>query len=92
VVGRRSPPVDDLTDGTLTAGIDRDENGNLVSGDVWTGTTVAGDTAAATCNDWASSSSAVTGKCGTSGGVDASWTVSSTPSCNIQLRLYCFEQ
>ena len=82
----------DLTDGTLKAGIDRDESGNPVSGDVWTGTTVAGDLASATCNDWVSSSSAVAGQCGTSGHVDGTWTAFITPSCSIQLRLYCFEQ
>jgi len=82
----------DLTDGMLAHAINRDENGNLVGGDVWTGTSAVGAAATARCSDWATSSASVTGQCGTTGQAGAAWTAFLTPSCNTPLRLYCFEQ
>lgn len=80
----------DLVDGALMHAIDRDENGNLVGGDVWTGTDPSGSAVPATCTDWSTTSG--TGQCGSSGAADTAWTAVLIPPCSFTLRLYCFEQ
>ena len=80
----------DLTDGSIDVPINRDEDGNQVGGDVWTGTLAAGTTAPAICSGWDTTAS--TGRCGDSGSTDSSWTDNITPPCTTNLRLYCVQQ
>lgn len=69
--------------------INRNENGGLVSADVWTGTS-AGGTASDSCNGWATINSG-SGRYGNSTST-ANWTDYSYDSCYEKKHLYCFEQ
>ncbi len=71
--------------------IDRTEGGVLIGGSnlVWTGTAVGG-VAQETCGGFAST--AVTATMGFAFSSGEQWTEAETRACNIQARLYCFEQ
>jgi hypothetical protein len=84
---------DDLVDGSLIARIDRDANGELLVGDVWTGTLVTGAPYLDDdCEAFTSSAGDRTALCGASASVTATWTQNITPACSTALRLYCIEQ
>ncbi|HEY2388611.1 MAG TPA: hypothetical protein VGK30_16770 [Candidatus Binatia bacterium] len=83
----------DLTDASLAHAIDIDETGAAVSAaDVWTSTTTGGNPATPDCNGFTSASGGQTAICGNTGLKTGGWTNNSIPSCNLSLRLYCFEQ
>ncbi|MGH7801211.1 MAG: hypothetical protein ACREOW_11405 [Thermodesulfobacteriota bacterium] len=83
----------DLTDGTLNRGIDRDEDGNDLSGlGVWTGTNVDGSKNPNNCLNWTDGSAANTGLEGLSGATNSIWTALNIPPCSNLTHLYCFEQ
>jgi hypothetical protein len=92
----------DLTDGNLRQKIEFTEEGKLaevdVSGNlVWTGTLSNGKPSGFTCSDWSTkgnnganqfaSHGALSKTDYTWSGIGAIWT-----TCNIALRLYCFQQ
>lgn len=84
----------DLIDGVgPTIVINKDQNGNSVTSQVWTGTKANGTRGTvSTCSDWTS-----TGTNGLSGLASATvtggqWTFYSQTSCDSSYRLYCFEQ
>jgi hypothetical protein len=81
---------DDLIDGELSAPIDRDENGEPIDGDVWTGTLASGDPADDTCAGFVNP--AESGLCGSSNASDTTWTDNIRPPCTSALRLYCVEE
>lgn len=83
-----------LTSGNLQNDIERDESGAQVPAAVWTGTDTDG-TAAATnnfCNGWTDSTNGSFGQTGASQETDADWTDANQVFCNLDARLYCFEQ
>jgi len=80
----------DLTDGTLTGGIDEDENGAIVGGLAWTGSTAAGANGPDQCDAWSPSGN--TGRTGNVGGTGAGWSSANTNGCAQAHRLYCFEE
>jgi len=83
----------DLTDGTLNAPINLDEDGNDASGsDVWTGTlqdgTFGGDD---TCNDWTDATGNFGAVAGDTDPTGPEWTEQPIGIlCNNALRLFCF--
>ena len=81
----------DLLDGSIENPLNRDEDGNQVGGDVWTGTLSTGEQAAATCELWTVGDNTAAGLCGSTVRVDARWTENIVPACGTQLRLFCFE-
>lgn len=84
----------DLVDGSISHPINKDENGNTVSGDVWTGTGSGGTVTSQHCSSWTSSSDSVMGSTGDAIEADANWTEKTTGSeeaCNLEYRIYCFE-
>lgn len=87
----------DLTDGTLDAAITLTSGGaNFGTGGAWTATTPAGDISAPdTCSDWIDGSAADFGADGFVGSANGDWTQNSVvpiDRCNVQSRLYCFQQ
>lgn len=80
----------DLVDGSIAAPINRDENGDPVGGDVWTGTLADGSLAASHCGGFDSAGGS--GRCGDSNASGSGWTDNFTPPCSSTLRLYCVEQ
>jgi len=85
----------DLTDGTLDAGIDRDEAGLPQTGTVWSAAKPDGDFRTTvlgyTCNDWNSTSDE--GQQGTIGETAGAWSFNgSRQPCDTEARLYCFQQ
>jgi hypothetical protein len=82
----------DLTDGTLLAPIDRDENGDFVSDFIWTNVDSAGqqETTTTDCSEFTSAGG--NGRVGSTSHTDARWTSFSADSFAQQNRLYCFEQ
>lgn len=83
---------DDLVDGTIAAPINRDANGELRAGDVWTGTLATGASYPTDdCAGFTSDSDGL-GLCGASASTTATWTENITPSCSTGLRLYCVQQ
>jgi hypothetical protein len=82
----------DLTDGTLQAPIDRDENGDPVSDFIWTNVDSAGqqETTTVDCSEWTSAGG--NGRVGSTSVTDGDWTAISADSCAQQNRLYCFGQ
>lgn len=80
----------DLVDGALAAPIDRDEHGEPVSGDVWTGTLASGGRADLTCAGFADPDDS--GVCGASDATGPTWTDNIRPPCTSGLRLYCVQQ
>jgi hypothetical protein len=81
---------DDLVDGALSAPIDRDENGERIDGDVWTGTLASGEPGDVTCAGFADQD--VTGVCGSCDAADGAWTDNIRPPCTSALRLYCVQE
>lgn len=87
----------DLTDGTLDVPIQYDEFGSIVaSADVWTNVDTAGVARNAVhhCGAW-TTNAVLTGRFGRADGTTTTtqWTDGSgVRSCNLSLRLYCFEQ
>jgi hypothetical protein len=85
----------DLTDGTLDAGINRNESAGLVMSDAWTGISTAGvDNTGEDCTDWTNGSAgAFYGKIGSTTATDSTWTVPSTGfnACSATRRIYCFQ-
>ncbi|MCC6994838.1 MAG: choice-of-anchor D domain-containing protein [Deltaproteobacteria bacterium] len=70
-----------------------DETGNIVTGvGTWTGTASDGTTAAATCTNWTSTSSGVTGTIGRADGGPGHWANDSTSACNVPNHLYCLQK
>jgi hypothetical protein len=87
--------LDDLTDGTLDAGINLDEEEIAVTTnpDVWTGTDAGGTHLAGfgDCTSWSTTDNAVRGRIGRSTRDDAFWTdVGGGNPCDSTRRLYCF--
>src|SRR5262249_29854278 len=82
----------DLTDGTLAHAIDLSEMMDVISGEVWTGSTSAGAPTSDTCVDWTSKDMTFYGEEGLSGKTDIGWTLAYQQFCNRNAHLYCFEQ
>ncbi|WP_394830199.1 DUF1554 domain-containing protein [Pendulispora rubella] len=84
----------DLTDGALDHGIDRDEKGIFVNeAEVWTGTTVSGAASGDHCSGFTTASRV--GDPATVGltSLLANWTSRYTQYCDrTNVRIYCFEQ
>jgi hypothetical protein len=85
----------DLTDGTLTAPIDQDEDGTqLPVADmafVWTGTNADGAQTGGSCSEWTDTISG--GWYGSPTATDAAWSFLGGGPCQDESRhLYCFEQ
>lgn len=83
---------DDLTDGSLDASMSRDENGDTVDADVWTGTTASGAADAARCLDFESGFIGEDGLCGSTTATNGTWSDNIVPPCNTPLHVYCIEQ
>lgn len=79
----------DLLDGAIDNPINRDENGNPVAADVWTGTLEDGTSFGLDCGGW--TTTAGTGHCGAAVQSNFRWTNNVTPPCFAGLRVYCFE-
>lgn len=82
----------DLLDGTIENPLNRDERGEQVGGDVWTGTLSTGAEAPDTCGLWSIGDDSARGLCGSTAFVDGRWTENIVPRCDTGLRLFCFEQ
>lgn len=84
----------DLTDGTLTAGINIDESGNevLPAFPVWTATAIDGtNPGVGTCDNWTTNVSTQIGRIGIANKTDATWTdEGGGNTCDSFNRLYCF--
>ena len=80
----------DLTDGTLTAAIDQDENGATFAGNPWTGTQPDGTAAGDSCGDWTDATSGSDGTQGQFPSTTGTWTQLGTAPCDFQRALYCF--
>jgi hypothetical protein len=87
---------DDLTDGTLSAPIDIDENGDLVARDVFTNVQTDGTVngSIGDCNGWTDGASTGGAGTGLDSVTDGSWTQydSDYDICTATNRLYCFSQ
>lgn len=86
--------LDDLTDGTLEAAIDLDEDFDdvLAGAEVWTSSDSDGTNPSfASCADWSTASDSNTGRVGVSTATDATWTSFAGRTCDLEKRLYCFE-
>ena len=92
---------DDLTDGSLDAPINVDENGTTVAAsNVWTGTTAGGDAAASpfggpeapdSCGTWTTTTGSAI--FGSTTATSSAWSETMTSAaCSQMNRLYCFEQ
>ncbi len=57
----------------------------------WTGSDPSGNSSAATCDSWQSTSYEATGSVGALGEADSSWIQYSDFPCNIQAHLYCVQ-
>lgn len=87
----------DLTDGFLAAPINTDENGNILSKNVWTSTKISGDInhVSWTCNNWTNPTNNFFGSNGFSSKKDKLWTEESGGSGCASItyqHLYCFEE
>lgn len=84
---------DDLTDGSIQAPINLDASGQVLGGDVWTGTLPSGASYMdGDCEGFMSSSSDLISLCGSTEFGNAFWTAAQTPDCSVSLRLFCIEQ
>ena len=82
-----------LVDGSLDASISIDEQGEAVTGIVWTATTTAGHGfPSLTCDGWQSSSSSLNAKTGLCTATGMDWTHQVDTSCGAEARVYCFDQ
>lgn len=97
VTGKRivSNGLTDLFDGTLENGIDIDQFGNIVGGEVRTATNEDGErystTANQMCSNWTFGSSSQSSRVGLVGSVDKNWTNFYSDNCFDGKRLYCVE-
>jgi len=94
----------DLIDGAIQNPIDKDENGNTISGgisgnfSVWTNTNTDGTASTNNCNNWSGSGIGQLGVQGITRASDSRWTFipptrpSGSISCDNLARLYCFQQ
>ena len=83
---------EDLTDGMLAEAIDIDETGAKKSGEVWTGTTAAGQAAPLRCLDWTYAMSDEGGLHGLVPAKNAEWTEKDAMGCSYFAYLICVEQ
>ena len=87
---------DDLTDGTLAHGIDRNPDGALFyERPVWTATAPDGQSLGDGnhCQNWSTNDADTFGRIGASGYTDALWSVlDDLIICGVGAALYCFEQ
>jgi len=75
------------------AAINRNERGQIESGNVyWTGTSAGGGPSGSDCNDWTSGSVAFDGTIGIGDVPTYDWTNETTASCSSQRALLCFER
>jgi len=82
----------DLIDGSLDNPINVDEKGKIVSYSVWTGTKTNGEKETSNlCNDWMIDSPNYRGRTGDSSSYTDSWTYWNKPTCDNNVRLYCFQ-
>lgn len=83
-----------LTSGALLHGIAIANNKMLLPQvDVWTGTSVDGTYAGASCGDWLAANGTTTAAVlGVSGATDGAWTTGKTDVCALMAHLYCFQQ
>ncbi len=80
-----------LWDGELDTAILYSEKSTIVTGDVWTGSTATGATAAMNCNDW---SSALLGDNGGQGAAEvgnSNWLAEGNITCDTDARIYCID-
>lgn len=78
-----------LLSGQLAHAIDRDEAGNLVSGEnVWTGSGTDGKYGGRDCDRWTTGTN---GHVGNTSAVNGAWTKETDQRCTNARRLYCFE-
>ena len=86
----------DVNDGDLSAPLNRDAQGNQITGEtrVWTNTLPNGSLAGTNdCSNWATSSATSLGAFGFSALLDDSWTSGGfVLSCDNSLHLYCVQQ
>jgi hypothetical protein len=78
----------ELVSGTVLHAVDEDENGHLLAGLVWTGTSAAGAAITPRCTEWTSTSA--NGKVGDTTSVSA-WSATGDQLCAAQHHLYCVE-
>ncbi|MEN0061071.1 MAG: hypothetical protein AAGA48_02920 [Myxococcota bacterium] len=85
----------DLVDGDLARAIDHNEHGqeeDTAFGNVWTGTNDAGNAfPSANCLDWTIGGNAQKGRAGSTSSA-STWSSANTAGCNVEKRLYCFQQ
>jgi hypothetical protein len=83
----------DLIDGSLAHSINVLEDGTIAApSEIWTGTMTAGTLAAFTCTNWTTNSSTSTAIVGRTDVTAAGWTFQAQEFCNVNLRVFCFEQ
>jgi hypothetical protein len=87
----------DLTDGSLAATADRDQQGQSVGGNAWTGFKQVGGGGAANCDNWSTAQRGCLqgGPCGAAGETgmtDGHWQGWFVFHCSDNYRLYCIEQ
>jgi hypothetical protein len=82
----------DLTDETLTAPINQDENGvTLDPKNTWTGTAPDGTATVDHCSDWTDDTAGSSATVGDATQTGVGWTaLASTNPCDFQRGLYCF--
>jgi hypothetical protein len=88
---------DDLTDGSIQAPIDLDEEGQPRTGNAWTGFYEVGGADDNWCDSWTSNAGGclgtdVCGAAGESDMTDSHWDGFFIFNCSDQFRLYCVEQ
>lgn len=78
-----------LLSGALMSPINQDQNKNIVTSNVWTGTNTNGSSGSAlTCTDWTAASTGVYGNSGVS---NAGWTNTTSTACGATAYpIYCF--
>lgn len=83
----------ELTSGSISSPINRTEFGSLAGPNVGarTGTNFQGNINTPNCNNWTSGSSSVSGRGGFVNDSNSYWTQGGTSACNLNRRLYCFE-
>ena len=81
----------ELSSGTLLHAIDLDDMGKSAAGDfVWSNTSFNGTPLGVeSCTNWSSTKN--TSHVGDSAATDPTWSDTMSLSCNVALRLYCFE-
>lgn len=83
----------DLTDGTLSNPINKDETGAVYNGNVWTSSGTSGGGAGGSyCGEWRVGTNASTGIYGTTTSATSTWTNAGTANCDSSFRFMCFEQ